>query len=84
MQNVLAQTVGGSVDEPKARDSFRMGPGAEKDTLGNIYPNDIGPIFSNVTVEVPDLDTLFKDVPQETRFMFTRVLQENTGSFRYP
>ena len=84
IQKVLAHTVVGSVDEPKARESFRMGQGAKKDALGNISPNNIGPIFSTFIVELAHLDTILKDVAQETRFLFLRVLQENTGSFKSP
>ena len=82
IQKVLAHTVVGSEDEPKARESFRMGQGAKKDALGNISPNNIGPIFSTFIVELADLDTILKDVAEETRFLFTRVLQENTKSFK--
>ena len=67
IQKVLAHTVVGSVDEPKARESFRMGRGAKKDALGNISPNNIGPIFSTFIVELADLDTILKDVAAEDK-----------------
>ena len=45
IHEVMAKTMEGSIEAPKAMDTFRIGAIASMEALGNINPNYMDPIF---------------------------------------